>query len=224
MAAASRHRRRRALKAWTSERRDRAFLAFAAVFFVFHQLPSILFTDRVEAAVDVLTPFVVAAATVAVMLALGAPRGPVVAAVFAGVLYVHGHGVHLAANSIHNEGAQGNLVYFWDERFSHIEAVLGWFGLVAAFCFAERVAPRSVSTSPALLALAALVLGWTFFTSTVEGQTWWLELPATVLFAITALRAPRPLVCTAAGAFAVGAALIAVWAIWHGGVPEFSAL
>lgn len=215
---------RRALKVWTSERRDRAFLAFAAVFFVFHQLPSILFPDRIEAAIDVLTPFAVAAATVAVMLALGAPRGPVVAAVFAGVLYVHGHGVHLAANSIHNEGAQGNLVYFWDERFSHIEAVLGWFGLVAAFCFAERVAPRSVSTSPALLALAALVLGWTFFTSTVEGQTWWLELPATVLFAITALRAPRPLVCAAAGAFAVGAALIVAWAIWHGGVPEFSAL
>lgn len=215
---------RRALEAWTSERRDRAFLAFAAVFFVFHQLPSILFPDRIEAAIDVLTPFAVAAATVAVMLALGAPRGPVVAALFAGVLYVHGHGVHLAANSIHNEGAQGNLVYFWDERFSHIEAVLGWFGLVAAFCFAERVAPRSVSASPALLALAALVLGWTFFTSTVEGQTWWLELPATVLFAITALRAPRPIVCAAAGAFAVGAALIVVWAIWHGGVPEFSAL
>ena len=51
-------------------RPDRAFLAFAAVFFVFHQLPSILFSDRGEAAVDVLTPFAVAAATVAVLLAL----------------------------------------------------------------------------------------------------------------------------------------------------------
>ena len=28
----------------------------------------------------------------------------------------------------------------------------------------------------------------------------------------------------AAGAFALGAVLIAVWAIWHGGVPEFSDL
>ena len=212
------------MTAWISERRDRAFLAFAAVFFVFHQLPSILFTHRVEAAVDVLTPFAVAAASVAVMLALGAPRGPVVAAVFAGVLYVHGHGVHLAANSIHNEGARGNLVYFWDERFSHIEAVLGWFGLVAAFCLAERVAPRPLSTSPALFTLAALLLGWTFFTSTVEGQTWWLELPATVVFGVMALRAPRPLLRAAAGAFAVGAALIAAWAIWHGGVPEFTTL
>lgn len=210
--------------AWASERPDRAFLAFAAVFFIFHQLPSVLFTDRVEAAVDVLTPFAVAAATVAVLIALAAPRGPVLAAVLAGVLYVHGHGVHLAANSIHNEGAQGDLVYFWDERFSHVEAVLGWFGLVAAFCLAERVTSRSLSTSPALLTLAALLLGWTFFTSTVEGQTWWLQLPAAALFGVAALRAPRPLLRAAAGAFAVGAALILVWAIWHGGVPEFSEL
>ncbi len=212
------------VEARTAARRDWAFLAFAAVFFVFQQFPSVLFTDRVEAAVDVLTPFAVAASTVAVLLALGAPRGPILVAVVAGVLYVHGHGVHLSANSIHNEGLEGDVVYFWDERFSHIEAVLGWFGLVAAFCLAERLGPRLASTSPTLLGLAALILGWTFFTSTVEGQTWWLELPAAALFGVWALRAPRPLLGAAAVAFAVGAALIAVWAIWHGGVPEFSDL
>src|SRR3712207_8788376 len=82
------------VEARTSARGAWAFLAFAAVFFVFHQFPSVLFTDRVEAAVDVLTPFAVAASTVAVMLALGALRGPVIAAVAAGVLFVDGHGVH----------------------------------------------------------------------------------------------------------------------------------
>lgn len=203
-------------------RPDRAFLAFAAVFFVFHQAPSTFFTERVEAGVDVLTPFAVVAATVAVMLALGATRGPLLAAVFAGVLYVHGHGAHLAANSIHNEGIDDDVVYFWDERFSHIEAVLGWFGLVAAICLAERRSPPSANSSPALLGLAALLLGWTFFTSTVEGQTWWLELPTTALFAVWALRERRPLLTAAAGAFAFGALLIGVWAVWHGGVPEFS--
>jgi hypothetical protein len=212
------------VEARTSVRADRAFLAFAAVFFVFHQFPSVLLTDRVEAAVDVLTPFAVAAATVAVMLALWAPRGAIIAAVAAGVLYVHGHGVHLAANSIHNEGVEDQVVYFWDERFSHIEAVLGWFGLVAVFCLAERRSPCSPNTSPRLLALAALLLGWTFFTSTVEGQTWWLELPTAAVFGVWALRAPRPLLRAAAGAFALGAVLIAAWAIWHGGVPEFSDL
>jgi hypothetical protein len=212
------------VEARTSARVEWAFVAFAAVFFVFHQFPSILFTDRVEAAVDLLTPFAVAAASVAVMLALGAPRGPILAAVAAGVMYVHGHGVHLAANSIHNEGVEDEVVYFWDERFSHIEAVLGWFGLVAVFCLAERLSPRSASTSPRLLGLASLLLGWTFFTSTVEGQTWWLELPVAALFGVWALRTPRPLLRAAAGAFAVGAALIAIWAIWHGGVPEFTDL
>ena len=212
------------MEAQTPLRVDRAFLAFAAVFFVFHQLPSILLSDRGEAAVDVLTPFAVAAATVAVLLALGATRMPILAAVAAGVTYVHGHGVHLAANSIHNEGAEGDVVYFWDERFSHIEAVLGWFGLVAAFCLAERMSRRSEDSSPWVLGLAALLLGWTFFTSTVEGQTWWMELPTAALFAVWALRAPRPLLRASAGAFAFGALLIGVWAVMHGGVPEFSDL
>ena len=212
------------VQARTPVRVDLAFLAFVAVFFVFHQFPSILLTHRGEAAVDVLTPYAVAGSTLAVMLALGASRGPLLAAVLAGVMYVHGQGVHLAANSIHNEGFEDDVVYFWDERFSHIEAVLGWFGLVAAICLAERLSSRSASASPALLGLAALLLGWTFFTSTVEGQTWWLELPAAAAFGVWALRAPGPLLRAAAGAFAVGALLIAGWAIWHSGVPEFSDL
>ena len=208
----------------TPVRPDRAFLAFAAVFFLFHQLPSILLTDRVEAAVDVLTPFAVTASTVAVLLSLGAPRVAVLAGLAAGALYVHGHGVHLAANSIHNEGLDEDVVYFWDERFSHIEAVLGWFGLVAAICLAERESGGPPRMSPAVLGLGAVLLGWTFFTSTVEGQTWWLELSAAALFAAWALRAARPLLRAAAGAFALGALLIGLWALLHGGVPEFSDL
>ena len=212
------------VKALTPARVDRAFLVFAAVFFVFHQFPSILLSDRGEAAVDVLTPFAVAASTVAVLLALGATRGPSLAAVAAGVTYVHGHGVHLAANSIHNDGAEGDVVYFWDERFSHHEVVIGWFGLIAVVCVAERMAARPADHSPWVLGLAALLLGLTFFTNTVEGQTWWVELAATAVFGVWALRAPRPLLRSAAGAFALGALLIAGWAIWHGGVPEFSDL
>jgi hypothetical protein len=82
--------------------------------------------------------------------------------------------------------------------------------------------PRGDPASRTLPVVTAAVLGWTFFTSTVEGQTWWLELPAAGLFAAWALRRPRRILSTAAAAFAVGAALIGVWAIWQGGVPEFS--
>ena len=176
---------------------------------------------------DVLTPFAVVAASAVLLLAVGASRPAVVVAVVAAILYVHGHGAHLSANSIHNAGVENDTVYFWDERFSHIEAVLGWFGLVAAACLAERTAPAGEGSlrRSVLLVLGALVLGWTFFTSTVEGQTWWLELAAAALFAAWALRAPpRPLLRASAGAFLVGAVLIGAWALAHGGVPEFSEL
>ena len=198
----------------------RAFAAFAAAFFVFHQIGTVLASDRLPIVIDLVTPFAVAAATAHLLIALDAPRGAILAAVFAGVLYVDGHGIHLAANAIHNEGITGDAVYFWDERFGHIEAVIGWFGLVAAVCAADRTERAS-----RLLAPAAVLLGWTFFTSTVEGQTWWLQLPAAALFAAWAWRSePRPLLRASAAAFLLGAALIGIWAAWHGGVPEFSDL
>ena len=204
-------------------RAEPAFAGFALVFFVMHQAPSTFLGPHGEAAVDVLTPFLVVGASAAVLLALGAPRWAIVLAVLAGTLYVHGHGVHLAANSIRNDGVEGDVAYFWDEHFSHIEAVLGWFGLIAAFCLAERTSDADLR-SRAWLVVAAVVLGWTFFTSTVEGQTWWLELAAAAGFALWAVRAPRPLLRAAAAAFLIGAALIGVWALMHGGVPEFSDL
>jgi hypothetical protein len=207
---------------------SRAFLAFAAVFFVFHQIGSVLGSGRAEAAIDFATPFLVVATSWWLLRSLGAPRPAVLVAVFAGALYVHGHGIHLAANSIHNEGFSGDAVYFWDERVGHIEAAIGWFGLVAAFCLAEaRRKPGAVPAERPLLAAAALLLGWTFFTSTVEGQTWWLELATAAAFAAWALRAraqPRPLLIASTAAFGLGALLIGVWAAWHGGVPEFSSL
>ena len=49
--------------------------------------------------------------------------------------------------------------------------------------------------------------------------------PAVFVGALRARReasSPRPLLDTCACAFALGAALIGVWAVWQGGVPEFS--
>ena len=212
---------------------ERALLAFAVSVFVFHQLPSFA-GDRAGAAIDLLTPFAVVGSSAAVLAGLGARRAAVVAALVAGTLYVDGHGIHLAANSINNEsGGAGaaDVVFFWDERFSHLEAVLGWFGLVGTFCLAESAArrPAAAAGSPrAVLAATAVLLGWTFFTSTVEGKTWWLELAATALFAAWALRSRRttegrrPILLACAAAFVLGAMLIGAWALWHGSVPEFS--
>lgn len=210
-------------------RPDHWFLAFALAVFTFHQLPAFA-GDAIGDAIDLLTPWAVAGASAGVIVTLGTPRRAATLAVLAGLLYTQGQGIHLAANSIHNEGPVGRveeIAYFWDERFSHIEALLGWFGLVAAFCLAERAQPGRIVAGP-LLAAAAVVLGWTFFTSTVEGQTWPLQLVATILFAGWAVHARKrggasaPLLNAAAAAFVIAALLIGAWALWHGGVPEFS--
>lgn len=210
-------------RAWSPEA---WLLAFAASVFVFHQLPALLPAPAAEA-VDLLTPFAVIASSAAVLAALGARGGALAAAVVAAVLYVNGHGIHLAANSIANRDPAGDLqplVYFWDERFSHVELVLGWFGLLACFCLAEGRTDEGgeKTTSRAKLAIAAALLGFTLFTTTVEGQTWPLLLAAAPPFGLWAARARRPLLVAVAAAYALGVALLGVWALVTGGVPEFS--
>ena len=72
------------------------------------------------------------------------------------------------------------------------------------------------------MAVTALLLGFTLFTSTVEGGTWWLALAGAVVFATWAWKERRPLVVTCAAGFGVAAILIAAYAIWQGGVPQFT--
>jgi hypothetical protein len=213
----------------SAARPDRWLLAFAASVFVFHQLPAFA-GEPAGDVIDVFTPVVVAATSAGLLLSLGAPRRAVALGLFAAVLYVHGQGVHLAANSIHNEGPVGSvekIAYFWDERFSHVEALLGWLGLLGAFCLDEGASALAGLRRGVLIAATAL-LGWTFFTSTVEGQTWPLQIVAGAFFLGWALRArranvaPRPLLTACAAALAISVLLIGVWALSQGGVPEFS--
>jgi hypothetical protein len=198
-----------------------ALLTFAGAVFVFHHLPT-LAGDTAGDWVDLVTPFAVVGASALVLGHRVEPTALVVALAGA-ILYVDGHGIHLAANSIGHEDLTGeakDVTHFWDEDWGHGEWHLGLFILVGAFCLAER--RRPVRVDRRLAVLAALLLGWTFFTSTVEGGTWWLELAATAVFVPWAVSARRPLLSACAAAFALGAVLIGIWAVWHGGVPQFS--
>ena len=193
-----------------------AFFAFAVAVFVFHNLPA-LAPEPAEDWIGLLTPFAVVG-TAALVLARRPALPVLVLAVIGAILYVDGHGIHLAANSIQDAdptGEAGDVTHFWDEEWSHIEWHLGWFVLVAALCLAGRGRPR-------LAVLSALLLGWTYFTNTVEGGTWWLELAATAVFVPWAFVTRRPIVVASAAAFALGALLIGIWAIWQGGMPQFS--
>jgi hypothetical protein len=211
----------------SSLRPDVALLAFAAAFFVFHHVPS-LAGDEAGDWIDLATPFVIVAAAALALTAIGTTRDAVLLALLAGVLYVDGHGIHLAANSIGHEELSGDakdVTHFWDETFGHIEWHLGLMTMVAALALAEARsgAARAVRPrSPAVAALTVALLGFTLFTSTVEGGTWWLELAAAAVLVAWALRAPRPLLVTSAAGFGLAALMIGIWAIWHGGVPQFS--
>lgn len=208
-------------------RSDWALLAFAACFFLFHHLPAIA-GDNAGDWIDLVTPFAVVAATAAVLTSVGASPAALLLCLVGAVLYVDGHGIHLAANSIGHEPLVGHakdVTHFWDERFGHIEWHLGWVTLVAALLVAEAASGTTRRFRPSSLALASatvVLLGFTLFTSTVEGGTWWLELGAAAAFVVWGILAPRPLLTTCAGAFVGAAVLIAIWAIWHGGVPQFS--
>jgi hypothetical protein len=199
-----------------------ALLAFAAAVLVFHHAPT-LAGHTAGDWIDLVTPFAVIGAAAAVLISLR-PRAPVLAvALIATLLYVDGHGIHLSANSIGHEPVHGEaerVRHFWDEEWGHAEWHLGWIGLIAAFCLADR--ERRSPVARRIGVTIALMLGWTLFTSTVEGGTWWLELAGTATLGGWALLERRPLLLTCAGAFVLAAALIGAWAAWQGGVPQFS--
>jgi hypothetical protein len=193
-------------------------LSFAAAAFVFQQVPA--FAGDAGTWIDLPTAFVVVG--VAAWALHEAPRAAHVLGVAAAIAYVDGHGIHLAANDIgHYDSIGGkaeDVRHFWDERFGHVEWHLGFIALLAALALADARRGRPDRAG----VVAALLLGWTLFTNTVEGQDWWLTLGAAALFSTWWLARPSATRAAAALGTLTGAALIAVWAVWHGGVPQFS--
>ena len=89
---------------------------------------------------DLVTPFLVLAAAALALASLRARGRALALACVAAILYVDGHGIHLAANSIradsllpHEAAARA---YFFDERLGHIEWHLGWLGLLFSLVIA----------------------------------------------------------------------------------------
>ena len=203
----------------------RALVAFALAVGVFHHLPAL--GGNAGDWIDLATPFAVVGAAALVLLGQGARGAGLGVAVMAAIAYVDGHGLHLAANSIRAEEPTGEVervAYFWDERFSHWEWHLGLIGLLVAFCLAEPRARPAARASPTQPVLVAALLGFTLFTSTVEGQTWWLLPPAAAVLVVWALARPGPVSRACAAALGLACILLAGWAAWHRGVPEFSDL
>jgi len=142
-----------------------------------------------------------------------------------------GHGIHVAANSIHDAidragitDPQG-LANWWDERVSHM-MVHGSKALICVGLTAiesRRVAgPRRPSS---LLVAGALAYGFITFAEGIEGQTVALLLPFVLLYLAWSLGRGRPYAPVrlfyTLGAI-VSILLFAYWGITHHGFPEFS--
>jgi hypothetical protein len=172
--------------------------------------------------IDLATPYVVTGAAAAALRAARASRVAWTVFWFAAVLYTQGHGIHLAANSIGNAvpGTQ-QPAYLWDEHVGHYLWYTGFALLVATL--AATLSERRHRGGLAAHVLALLV-GFTNFTNSVEGQTPALGIAIAVVFTVWGLVTRDGLGRVLFTAYGFSLLLFAAFGLWQGGFPEFSEL
>jgi hypothetical protein len=174
--------------------------------------------------------------------------GPRLLLTLGGFALVLGHGMHVAANSIHDAVAHSRvtdpygLIAWWDERVSHLAIDGSKVAICAGLTALEirwnvaRGAPAGESGSAAdpgplagarILEFGAASYGLIYFAAGVEGGTTALLLPFAAAYLVWSLRRRRPFQPVrrfyTLGAL-VSVLLFAVWGVWHRGFPEFSAV
>ncbi len=146
-----------------------------------------------------------------------------------------GQGTHLAANSIGHltENMTGTDVFkltaFYDEKLSHYLWHFGVIGLTVLLMYRQWKNPfaESANINPYGI-VAGAFYGFTFFAMVIEGATWPMGLPLAVVALVLAAMwgrkrmAKQPIVFTFFVAYSLALVLLAVWAIWQQGLPEFS--
>ena len=157
------------------------------------------------------------------------------------IAFVEGHGMHLAANAIarhlltlHNQPLF-ELTYFFDETLGHIlwdsGIILLSAGIVIiGFNLDGKKAPTS---NLAVIVLAAVFYGFTYFVNAVEGQTVIFTLPVslvipTIIYIITRRQniqlLRNPILSFFYFSYITSLILFIIWRIWKNGFPQFSEL
>jgi hypothetical protein len=152
-------------------------------------------------------------------------------------LWVLGHGMHLAANSIGHllEEMTGSdayvLTYFYDETLGHVLWHSGVMGLSALLLLRQWRNPFSgEKASLGLLLPAAIIHGLTFFVIVVEGGTALLAIPFALIVILAGLIWGRnklreqPLLLFFLVSYVVAMLFMAGWGIYWRGLPQFSEL
>jgi hypothetical protein len=169
---------------------------------------------------DLLTPYAVVGTALVTLLAARPDRTTWALAAVGAVLYVQGHGIHLAANSVSNR-LEDDAVHLWDEVVGHLVWYAGLALLVVALVRAVR--DRPLRTGPLALALAA-AFGITHATNGLEGGTAPLSLAYALALCLWATRLPVPVRRLLLVAYAPAALVLAAWGLRHGGFPQPSEL
>jgi len=162
-----------------------------------------------------------------------APRGAVLLGL-ATTAFALGHGVHVAANSIHDLadrsrlGDPTGLMNFWDEGVGHylVDSARVLFA-VALTSISMGADSRPVSSRSRFAVLCgAIPFGFTVFASAVEGQTVPLMLPFSALYCGWSHFARDKRGGAVRTFFTVAACtsllFFAIWGIWQHGFPEFT--
>jgi hypothetical protein len=170
--------------------------------------------------IDLATPYVVTGAAAGALRAAHATRGVWTVFWFAAILYTQGQAIHLAANSVGN-AASGEPAHLWDETVGHYLWYVGFALIVAtlAVTMSER-RPRGGVAAHVL----ALLVGFTHFTNSVEGQTPWLGIGTAAVFAVWGLVTRDGLGRLLLSAYGFSLVLFAAFGLSQGGFPEFSDL
>lgn len=169
--------------------------------------------------IALLVPYAVVGPALAALWAARTDRRGWALALFGSGLYVQGHGLNLAANSIANVRGDAPPTYLWDEVVGHWLWYAGVALLVVALGRAVRVA-----ACPAALALA-VATGVTWTTNALEGTTAWGSLAfAGVLAGWGWGRRAEGTGRLLLAAFGTSAVLLMSYGLWHLGFPAPSEL
>jgi hypothetical protein len=151
----------------------------------------------------------------------------------AATAFALGHGIHVAANSIHDLadrshlGDPTRLMNFWDEGVGHYMVDSARVLFAVTLTSIARGAGAGAAWSRSRFAVAGAVpFGFTVFAAAVEGQTVPLILPFSVFYCGWSHFA-RDKSGGAVRAFFTVAAwtsllFFAVWGVWQHGFPEFT--
>ncbi len=173
---------------------------------------------------DILTPYVIVGLAARALFRAGASTRHWVAFGAGAVLYTHGHGIHLAANSISNAAAS-DTAHFWDEYVGHYVAYVGLALLFAVLAAALAERPRATGAARTAAGhILASAAGLTHFTNSIQGEFAVPGMAIAAGFAAWGLRTRRRTGGLLLTAYGVALVLFAGYGGWQRGFPELSDL